>query len=148
MAGKQIGGKAETKTVEEKDSRSIYDYSKAVAADGTTTILNEEGKLMEFPGEVLDTEGVVTQPAFNPNKNKPLTKEDFGDKAGYWLHQAGVLELRAKASLELAAKRRADAAEHRKYGDEKTRRKVSKLSAMKAQIAKLQEELDSEGVDV
>ena len=104
-------------------------------------------KARSFHPSLLDDDGKPTKKLdaypedFDSKQHKPLKKGNFEDETVWMLHQADVLEGRAK-------KIREDVELIRKTGGKKAQAKVKKLLAIQNKLAQLESELSDEGVDV
>lgn len=78
---------------------------------------------------------------FDPKTHKPLKRDNFENEAVWYDHMADEYEARAKDYREQAEL-------SRKLGNQSDRQKAKKLAKMQNQMAKLQEELKSQGIDV
>jgi hypothetical protein len=125
-----------------KDAK-IYD------TDGNSSpILNEQGKLLALPREFKDSDGKLIQEGFNFKKHKPLSKEEFADEPLFLLYKAENLEWRSNRGLKQAANLRKNAELWKTQGDPVKRKKLSKIQKMREAMAKLEAELEAEGVDM
>lgn len=164
----KVGGdskKGDPKSKPEKKGRTPYDFSGArndteaplgvgenAIAIGAS-IVNEDGLLLSVPSRIAastDDKGKVTETfiGWDPKSHKPLVRKDFAsddiflDFRVYCLDIDIIKKTKNRDSLAKRADRL------RKFGDEKTRKKAAKLARMREQMAALEAELESDGVDV
>jgi hypothetical protein len=151
---KKVGGTATAdpkgkKGKKAKKAKKVYDFSSCVNTDGES-IVNDDGKLTGVPVAIPAAEegGDPVQVGFDPAAHKPLVKDDFADSATYMDFRAYMCDMQIARKTELAKVLRKKAAKLRKYGDEKTRKRVMRLDRMKEQMAALQAELEAEGFEL
>lgn len=128
--------------------RSVYDYKTAFKlVDGKrVSIVNSDGKLLEVPREVKDGDGKIIQEGFDPRKHKPLKKSDFADEPAYIRYTADVAEYQAARFAKRAEDLRKKADNLAKFGDPKTRKKISRRERLLKQLQALEAELGEDGI--
>lgn len=146
---KKVGQQNKEKKVKEKgrhdfplkDVKMLDETGKLVSA------VNKDGLLVAVPKEIKDGE-VVKSPGYDFRIHKPLTKGNFADMATYLEFQGYVARQKANRLIALAEDRGLKADRLRKFGDEDTRKKAMKIARMREQLAQLEKQLTSEGIDV
>lgn len=170
-ASKKVGGdttsanKKGNPDKEPKKGRTVFDFSTATNETGESvgegenaiapgaSVVNDDGLLLAVPSIIktdTDDKGKVTEKfvGWNPKAHKPLVRKDFASDDIFLDFRVWCLDLdiKKKTKNRDSLAKRADRL--RKFGDEKTRKKAAKLARMREQMAALEAELESDGVDV
>jgi len=136
-AGQSAEQAEKPKQRKQRKKKAQYPIQGAMDAKGNPAH-DENGKLTAVPAT----------PEFNAREHKPMTKKNFADEATFFDFKAHLADQNAEKAKELAESYRKKAKTLRQFGDEKTRKKASKLQKMQEMAQKLQAELESEGIDV
>jgi len=115
--------------VYDENNQPVMVDSGKVDAQNQPIMEHQRGKLTAIPTD------------FNPATHTKLKSTDFVDESVFLEFRAGSLE-------SLAAKMRARAEQLRKLGSVDDRARANKLLKMRESMAKLQEQLKSQGIDV
>ncbi len=142
---------AEEKTTEvrEKVKKLAFPIADAKRSDkdgNVVSAVNADGKLLAVPKPIRDEDKNVIYVGFDPRKHMPLKKDDFASVATHLRFQAFVALFKA-AVLKKLSDMKIEKAEHlEKYGDEATRKRVTKYKKMQEQHEVLKTQLIAEGV--
>lgn len=127
---------------------SIADAQYTDAKGNVVTAINADGKLLAVPKPIRDAEKKVVYVGYDPRKHQPLKKDDFASVATHLRFQAFVALFKAAVFKKLSDAKIEKAEHLEKYGDEATRKRVTKLKKMQEQMATLTKQLTAEGVKV
>lgn len=127
----------------------------ATATDGKTEI--KDGKAPKVKKERVKKPGRIAYPGLDPKNpletmptdfdfkaHKGLKKKDFKGSPGFLGYRAAELRYRAGKLTTAADAMEAKGKREAQFGDEKTRKKANQVSKLKAQLAKLQQELSAD----
>lgn len=112
------------------------------------TAVNADGLLIAVPVPIRDDKGKVVYAGFDVRKHIPLKKTHFASIVQLMQYQAFVARIRAAILIKGAEEKEKKAERIAKFGDDDTRRKVTKLAKMQETIKALQEQLTANGVDI
>jgi len=115
--------------------------------DKLVSAVNKDGLLIAVP-KTIEKDGKILYEGFDTRKYNPLKKGDFADIATYLDCQAFVAREKGNRLIALADDKEKKAERIRKFGDEVTRKKAAKVARMREQLAVLEQQLTSEGIDV
>lgn len=146
------GNSTDGKDKKEKKVRIDFLIKDAMHQDGDGNLVsavNEEGLLVAVPKKILSSDQKTVEYAgWDNRRHKPLKKSAFASMAIFLQFQAYVARLSALRLVKLAENKEAKADRLLKFGDEATRKKAEKVIKMREQLAKLEQQLEEEGVKV
>lgn len=131
---KKVGGGEKAEKAEKK-GREPFAVNTAVNAEGAS-VVNSDGKLTSVPEN------------WSNKDHKPLKRDDFASDDVFLDFRAKVAEIRAARYTKDAQRYHRKAERLRTFGDEATRKAVTKLEKYQTEMAKLIEQMQKDGHDV
>jgi len=147
----KVNPKENGKKEEKEKGRVDFSIKDAKYRDkdgNVVTAVNGDGLLVAVPVPIKDADGKILYAGYNARKHLPLKKSEFASITEYLRYQAFVARIKAAILVKNAEEKEAKANRIEKFGDEATRKKAQRVAKMREQLAALENQLKSEGVNV